>query len=155
MRTEPEDWRMAWDGKRNRKQNLWVWKRHLQMHTPPEKGNFWKRCDTHLYSTRLHFQAPKCLPKPRPLLLAPGLPGAWSPSLASQRSAGLSYVSPSVCGVRASQHAADVLYVLKIKARIQTWCISFDFHADTPGMNVSIMLGSAGMLILKVISLNL
>lgn len=94
----------------------------------------------------------KSPPKPQPKLLplAPGPRGA----------------NPAVCSPCMDSHwgtaqfqlcepATNVLYVLKIKARIQTWCISFDFHADTTGMNVSIMSGTAGMLILKVISLNL
>ena len=157
----PNDASMAWDGKQNKKEISKVWKKQLKMQTPTEKGGVWKCHNIHLYSTCLDFQAPKWLPTPHPLLLAPGFqspewsPGSWTPSLVSQLGAGLSFASPSVQGVRASQRTANVLHVLKIKARIQTWCISFDFHADTPGMNVSIMSGSAGMLILKVISLNL
>lgn len=57
-------------------------------------------------------------------------------------------------GLRLSLHApsernptTNVLYLLKTKIWIQTRRISFDFHADTPEINVSMRSGSAGMLI--------
>lgn len=95
------------------------------------------------------------MPQHSPLLHLPQFPGTPTPSQTHPLFAGPGFaevpssgapewfpgwvwgcsLSPSALG------AANVLRVLKIKPRIQTWSISFDSHSDTPGMNVSIMFG--------------